>query len=79
MILKTEAMDAQNRVVRRWVQGVTKAEQYFDDTLQTECVRLSFSDGVSERVPLRGGDGVYLCNDNGDTLEVLSRLNRTKK
>jgi hypothetical protein len=75
MILKRETYDSKHRLETRWVPEIDSAVRYFDDDWQTDVIEMSFkSNRPAERVILRGDEGVYLCNDEGKTIEVLSRL-----
>lgn len=78
MIAKIESYDAQRRLVTRWTPGVTSAKRYFDDDFQAEAVELKFAgDASSEILTITGKDGIYLCNDDGKTIDIISRLKHT--
>ena len=79
MILKIESHDSQHRLETKWVPGITGANRCFDDNLGKEMLSVTFANGTVENRPINPGEGMYLCNDDGKTLEVLSRLNRTIK
>lgn len=75
MILKRMTVDDKNRIVTHWAPDVESATRLYDEEWQCEAVELHFRDGhPKERVLLHDGEGVYLCNDEGRTVEVLSRL-----
>jgi len=75
MILKRQSYDAQHRLVTNWSPGVTFASRLYDDDWQSDVIELRYADPpTTERVLLDRGEGVYLCNDEGRTIEVLSRL-----
>ena len=78
MILKIEAYDDQHRVETLWTPGINTVRRYHDDNLQSDALRLTFTDGTPPETHLISGkDGMYLCNDEGKTLEVISRLSRS--
>ena len=80
MILKRMYYDpAENiphpHVVTDWTEGVIGASLAYDENWQSSVLTLRFK-GEKEPVNLvvHEGEGLYLCNDEGRTVEVISRL-----
>ena len=79
MILKHMYYDPEEKevphVVTDWTEGVVGARMSFDENWQAPILSLRFK---GEKEPInfivREGDGMFLCNDEGKTIEVLSRL-----
>lgn len=77
MILKIETFDDQHRIETLWTPEIKTARRYHDDDMQSDALKLTFADGTPPETHLISGkDGMYLCNDEGKTLEVISRLMR---
>jgi len=77
MILKRQAYDDQHRLVTNWTSNIESASRHFDDDWQADVLEMHFpGDKTSEKIVLEQGEGVYLCNDAGKTIEVLSRLSK---
>ena len=77
MILKRQAYDEQHRLTTSWTPNIESASRYFDDDWRADVLELRFpGDKASEKIVLEKGEGVYLCNDAGKTIEVLSRLSK---
>jgi hypothetical protein len=74
MILKRVSYDDNHRLVTRWTPEITGAARLYDENWNDEVIEVYFKDQPLERVVIHEGDGVYLCNDEGRTIEVLSRL-----
>jgi len=76
MIVKRQEYDGSNRIVTSWTPNVRYAEAHWDD--EWECEVLKVYHGKEQTEPsnilLRSNCGVYLCNDEGKTIEVLRRL-----
>lgn len=78
MILKIESIGEGNRLETVWIPGIAQVRRRYDTDWQSEAVVLTFADGSPDETrPIRDGEGMYLCNDTGGTIEVLSRRNRT--
>ena len=78
MILKRVYFDENKHTVTHWTPYVTSAARFYDENWQADVVEMYFKgDHPAERVNLHEGEGVYLCNDEGKTIEVLSRLQET--
>jgi len=75
MILKQMNYDPNNHIVTRWTPDIAGAARFYDDDWKSDVIEVRLrGDHPAERVVLRPGEGVYLCNDEGRTVEVLSRL-----
>lgn len=75
MILKRQGRDESGRMITHWTPGIESALRCYDENWQTDVIETRFADGhPPERVLLNRGEGVYLCSDEGRTIEVLSRL-----
>ena len=78
MIVKRQSYDEHARLETRWTPNVTSAEVVWDDEWQSDVLRVHIAaenpNPCDELVVLDRGEGVYLCNDEGKTVEVLSRL-----
>ena len=78
MILKHMYYDPKEEiphVVTEWTEGVVSASMAFDENWQAPVLSLRFK-GEKDVINLivKEGDGLFLCNDEGKTIEVLSRL-----
>ena len=80
MILKRQSYDDKHRLETRWVPNVESAEVVWSDEWESEVLRIHIAcenpnpcDEL-ELIVLDRGEGVYLCNDEGKTVEVISRL-----
>ena len=62
-------------VQTEWTEGVTGANLFYDENWQAPVLSLRFK-GEKDAINLivKDGEGLYLCNDEGKTIEVLSRL-----
>ena len=83
MILKHMCYDpeaATNHVVTEWTEGVIGATLAYDENWQAPVLSLKFK-GEKDVINLivKEGDGLYLCNDEGKTVEVISRLHTPVK
>lgn len=78
MILKHMYYDPEaksDHVITHWVEGVTGASLAYDENWQAPVLSLRFKgEKDPESVIVREGEGLYLCNDEGKTVEVISRL-----
>lgn len=75
MILKRQGRDTDGKIVTHWTAGIESALRCYDENWQQDVIETRFADGhAPERVLLGRGEGVYLCSDEGRTIEVLSRL-----
>ena len=77
MILKQMYLDdgTPARVRTRWTAGVIGAELGYDEDWQGMVLTVRFKgDKEPLRLLVRDGDGLFLCGDEGKTIEVLSRL-----
>lgn len=77
MILKIESIGNKGRLETVWIPNISAARKRYDDPLQAEVIELTHSDGTVEVIRIVDGDGMYLCNDTGGTIEVLSRRFKT--
>ena len=75
MILKRMGYDDTGRTVTYWTPNVESAVRLWDEAWQCYVIETHFKGGPiqGERVLLDGKEGVYLCNDEGKTIEVLCR------
>jgi hypothetical protein len=76
MILKRQIYDDKGRITTTWASGITRAERAFDKDWESDVLRVSFGKDSGQQtgvIVLEKGEGVYLCNDEGKTIEVLSR------
>jgi len=77
MILKRQNFDDKGRLVTTWTPGVISASRNYDERWQSDVLWVYFgkeSSLPSDMIVLEKDEGVYLCNDEGKTIEVLSRL-----
>lgn len=77
MILKRQTYDDNGRLATTWAPGVTRVERVFDEDWESDVLRVSFGKDSAQPtgvIVLERGEGVYLCSDEGKTIEVLSRL-----
>ena len=80
MILKRMHYDAKGRLTTRWTPEITGAARFYDEDWKADVVEMTFKgDHPTERVVIHPGEGLYLCNDEGRTVEVLSRLQTREK
>ena len=81
MILKRMYFDEKGRTVTSWTEGIVSASMYYSDDWKSYALSVAYRDEkcpANEPSPivLHEGEGVYLCNDSGKTVEVLSRLQK---
>ena len=81
MILKRVSYDESGRPIADWTEGVSSAVLRYSDDYGTNVLVVTFKDAKRREIEpglivLREGDGAYLLNDEGKTIEVLSRLHR---
>jgi len=76
MILKRQEYDEQNRITTSWLPGVRYATLEWSDEFENDVLKVYVGKELTEPTPivLRDNCGVYLCNDDGKTVEVLRRL-----
>ena len=75
MILKQMHYDDKNKIVTYWTEGIASASMTYDEHWQANVLTMRFKgEKDPENLVIHDGDGVYLCNDEGRTVEVLSRL-----
>ena len=78
MILKIETIGEGNRLETVWIPGIAQVRRRYDTDWQREVLDLTFADGSpAETQAIADGAGMYLCNDNGGTIEVLARRGKT--
>ena len=79
MILKIEAYDSQYRIETNWIPDIGSVRRFYSDELQSDALRIRFtSDSIPPEIHrITGADGIYLCNDEGKTVEVISRLKKS--
>lgn len=82
MILKWEQYDEKNRLITKWLPNVVSATRQYSDDWQSDVLDVHFAkDEATEPgfIVLDGrNQGVYLCNDDGKTVDVLRRLQHPK-
>lgn len=61
--------------ITEWTEGVVSAVLAYDEGWMANVLSLRFK-GEKDTINLvvKEGDGLYLCNDEGKTVEVISRL-----
>ena len=76
MIVKRQEYDGANRIVTSWTPNVRYAEMHWDDDWKSDILKVYYGKEQAEPscIPLDRNCGVYLCNDEGKTIEVLRRL-----
>lgn len=76
MILKRQDLDEQKRIVTSWLPNVRYATLEWNEDFQGDVLYVYIGKELSEPTPivLHDNCGVYLCNDEGKTIEVLRRL-----
>ena len=76
MILKTQNYDEQRRIVTSWLPNVRYAVKEWSEEFETDVLKVFIGKDQTEpnHIVLHDNCGVYLCNDEGKTIEVLSRL-----
>ena len=79
MILKRQEYDEDNRLVTTWTAGIAAAERSWSDDWQSDVLLVRFEkDSPAHElgpIVLDGrNQGVYLCNDDGKTIDLIRRL-----
>lgn len=76
MILKQQEYDGFNHIVTSWTPNISYAELVWDDSFKSDVLRVFKAKEQTEPscIILDRNCGVYLCNDEGKTIEVLHRI-----
>ena len=71
MILKIVRTE-EDVVVTYWEDGVLSARCYYDEKVGDNVLEYFKQDGSTPLIV--GGNRIYLCNDNGQTIEKITGL-----
>ena len=76
MLLKRQEYDDKGRTVTSWAPNIRYAELHWDDDFEAQVLKVYHGKEQAEPscIVLHDNCGVYLCNDDGKTIEVLRRL-----
>lgn len=77
MIVKRQEYDENYRLVTTWAPNVVAARVEFDDRWKSDVLHVYYGKDATltdEVIVLDRNCGMYLCNDEGKTIEVIRRL-----